>query len=57
MYKNTYALKLRLNIVTARIEALVSGNKFLFVSKKSAACELSHVFDNFYELFIIVEAL
>jgi hypothetical protein len=43
--KNTYILKLLLNVVTAGIEALVaSGNKFCMpVSKKSAACELSHV--------------
>jgi hypothetical protein len=42
--KNTYILKLLLNLVTAGIEALVSGNKFCMpVSKKSAACELSHV--------------
>jgi uncharacterized protein YbcV (DUF1398 family) len=43
--KSTYTLKQLLNIVTTRIEALmISGNKFCMpVSKKSAACELSHV--------------
>jgi hypothetical protein len=43
--KNAYILKLLLNIVTARTEALViSGNKFMHACvKKSAACELSHV--------------
>jgi hypothetical protein len=46
MYKNTYVLKLVLNIVIAGIEALfVSGKKFLSACvKQSAACELSHVF-------------
>jgi hypothetical protein len=29
MQKNTYKLKLLLNIVTTEFEALVSGNKFL----------------------------
>jgi hypothetical protein len=43
--KNTYILKLLLNVVTAGIEALVVlGIKFCMpVSKKSVACELSHV--------------
>jgi hypothetical protein len=40
-----YILKLLLKVVIAGIEALVSGNKFVYacVKKKSAACELSHV--------------
>jgi hypothetical protein len=39
-----YILKLLLNVVAAGIEALlICGNKFfMHVSKKSAACELSH---------------
>jgi hypothetical protein len=44
--KITYILKVLLNVVITGIEALiVLGNKFLFIylSKKSAACELSHV--------------
>jgi hypothetical protein len=42
--KNTYILKLLLNTVTTGIEALVLGNKFFMpVTKKSAACELSHI--------------
>jgi hypothetical protein len=43
--KNMYILKLLLNIVTTGTEALVIlGNKFCMpVSKKSAACELSHI--------------
>jgi hypothetical protein len=42
--KNTYILKLLLNIVTATIEALVLGISFcMLVSKKSATCELSHI--------------
>jgi hypothetical protein len=42
--KNVYVLKLLLNVVTARIEALVvSGNKLLYaLSKKSAAYDISH---------------
>jgi hypothetical protein len=45
MYKNTYILKLLLNIVTTRIEALVIWRSkfFMPMSKKSAACECSHV--------------
>jgi hypothetical protein len=34
MYKKTYILKLLLNIVTAEIEAFVSGNKFLYACVK-----------------------
>jgi hypothetical protein len=42
---NTYILKLILDVVTVKTEALViSGNKFCMpVSKNSAACEFSHV--------------
>jgi hypothetical protein len=40
-----YILKLLLNAVIAGIEALVTGNTFLFAClKMSAACERSHVF-------------
>jgi hypothetical protein len=35
IYKNTYILKLLLNVVTARTEALLSWNKFLY----EYACE------------------
>jgi hypothetical protein len=43
--KNRYVLKLILNVVTAGIETLVSGNKFFCtpVSKKPALCDHSHV--------------
>jgi hypothetical protein len=34
VYKNTYILKLLLNIVTAGIEALVLGNTFVYACVK-----------------------
>jgi hypothetical protein len=40
--KNAYILKLLLNVVTTRIEALVSGNKFLYAYAKEV-CHLSSV--------------
>jgi hypothetical protein len=44
VYKNAYILRLLLNIVIAEIEAIEPGIWFCVpVSKKSAACELSHV--------------
>jgi hypothetical protein len=45
IYIYIYILKLLLNVVTTRNEALVSGNTFFFMhmSKKSAACELGHI--------------
>jgi hypothetical protein len=55
--KYMYILKLLLNTVTARSEALVSGNKFLYACVK----EVCHLwaqphFDSFHQL-IITEAL
>jgi hypothetical protein len=42
--KYIYILNVLLNLVTAGIEVLVSGDKFLYACvKESAACELSHV--------------
>jgi hypothetical protein len=43
--KNTYILKLLLNVVTARLEALILGNTFLYARVKELfdARELSHV--------------
>jgi hypothetical protein len=34
--RNTYVLKLLVNVVSARVETLVSGNKCMPVSKESA---------------------
>jgi hypothetical protein len=50
MKKDTYVLKLLLNVVSAGIEALVvSGNKILYACvKKSVACELSNVLTPHY---------
>jgi hypothetical protein len=54
-----YILKLILNVVTAGIEALVvPGNKFCMpVSKKSAACELSHVLTPFITFSLLLSAV
>jgi hypothetical protein len=42
--RNTQILKLLLNVVSVRIEALViSRNKFLYASIKEVCCELSHI--------------
>jgi hypothetical protein len=42
--KNMYILKLLHNIVTAELRHLYQGVSFcMLVSKKSAACELSHI--------------
>jgi hypothetical protein len=56
--KNIYILQLLLNVVTAGIEALVSGNKFLYVCVKEV-CRLwdQPRFDTFRQLLIFVGAL
>jgi hypothetical protein len=38
IYKKMYTLKLLLNVVTAGIEAFVSGNKVLYASVKEVCC-------------------
>jgi hypothetical protein len=56
--KNKYILKLLLNIVTAWIEALVLGNKFLYACVKDVCRHWAQPrFDTFHQLLIIVEAL
>jgi hypothetical protein len=57
--KNTYILKLLLDVVTAVIEALfVSGNKFLYAWVKEVCRLLAQPhFDAFHELLVIDEAL
>jgi hypothetical protein len=58
--KNMYILKVLLNIVTTGIEALVISGGISFcmpVSKKSAACELSHVLTPSINYYIIVVVL
>jgi hypothetical protein len=56
--KNTYILKLLLNVVTAGIEGLVSGNKFLYACVKEVCLLLAKPrFDTFHQLLIIAEAL
>jgi hypothetical protein len=55
--KNTYILKLLLNIVTAGIEALVaSGNKFLY-ARDSEICRLCAQprFDTFQQLVLLLK--
>jgi hypothetical protein len=56
--KNTHILKLFLKVATAGIEALVSGNKFLYVCVKEI-CRLRPQpgSDTFHKLLIIVEVL
>jgi hypothetical protein len=56
--KNTYILELRLKVVTAGIEALVSGSKLLHACVKEV-CRLSVQprFDIFHQVLSIVEAL
>jgi hypothetical protein len=59
LYTNTYVLKLLLNLVTTRTEALViSGNKVLYACVKEV-CRLwaQPRFDTFHQFLIIVEAL
>lgn len=41
--KNMYVLKLLLNVLTVRIEALVLGNKFLYAMLKTSA-DLTNMF-------------
>jgi hypothetical protein len=53
--KNTYVLKLLLNLVTAGTEALVSRNKFLYACAKKV-CRL-WAQPHFQQLLIIAEAL
>jgi hypothetical protein len=56
--KNMYILKLVLSIVTAGIEAIVLGSKFMYVCVKEV-CQLwvkPHC-DTFHQLLIVVEAL
>jgi hypothetical protein len=54
----TYILELHLNIVTAGIEALVSGNKFLYACVKEGSWLWAQPhFNTFHQLLIIVEAL
>jgi hypothetical protein len=58
--KNTYILvfKTFLSAVTPELRHLYRGISFCMpVSKKSAACELSPLFDDFHQLFIILETL
>jgi hypothetical protein len=57
--KNTYILKLLLNVVTAGIEALViSGNKFLHACVKEVCyLQAQPQSDTFHKLLIIVEVL
>jgi hypothetical protein len=44
IYKNTYILKLLLNVVSAGTGALVSRYKFVYAFvKESAACKINHV--------------
>jgi hypothetical protein len=51
-------LKLLLNVVTARIEHLSSGYKFLYASVKEVCCLWAQPhFDTFHQLLIIIEAL
>jgi hypothetical protein len=57
LYAEKYVLKLLLNIVTAGIEALVLGNKFLYACVKGVCCLWAQPhFDTFHQL-ITVEAL
>jgi hypothetical protein len=57
--KNTSIFQLLLNIVTARIEALVvSGTKFLYACAKEVCHLLAQPrFDTFHPFFITVEVL
>jgi hypothetical protein len=54
-----YILKLLLNVVTIRIEALVvSGNKFLYASVKEVCCLWAQpCFDTYHPILIIDEVL
>jgi hypothetical protein len=54
--KNTYILKLLLNVVTPRIEALASRCKLLYACVKEVCCLWAQPrFDTFHQLLIIVE--
>jgi hypothetical protein len=56
--KNKYILKLLLNIVTAWIEALVLGNKFLCACVKEVCGHWAQpCLDTFHQLLIIVEPI
>jgi hypothetical protein len=56
--KNTYILKLLLNVITAEIEELLSGNKFLYACVKEVCHLLAKPrFDTFHQLLIISGAL
>jgi hypothetical protein len=56
--KNKYILKLLLNVVTAWIEALVLGNKFLYAHVKEVHHHWTQPrFDTFHQLLIIVEPI
>jgi hypothetical protein len=57
MQKNANIFKLLLNVVTAEIEALVMGNKFLYAYFKEVCCLCQPHFDTFHQLLIIAEAL
>jgi hypothetical protein len=56
--RNTYIFQLLFNVLTAGIEALVKGNKFLYACVKQV-CRLrvQPLFDAFHQLLITVEEL